>query len=206
MATRRPGSTDPRWRAGVHAGPVPTGGSSPDASRALLPQLRRHPRCGIMHTQCRPQPAEARPCHPRSRSSSPAPERAPRTRARAARCGTHGRRRRHDGPGRKCRELHRLRAPQAARSVVEAGRVAGRRPGRHVATDSPRPRRPGRHARRMTPGRATLAAVSDEFRPWHLTACPARDAAVTLEACTCPPERWLDAFARPVPEAGEDER
>ena len=47
------------------------------------------------------------------------------------------------------------------------------------------------------------AIVDEHYRPWHLTACAARDAAVTLEACTCPPERWLDSFAEPVLEAGD---
>ena len=57
-----------------------------------------------------------------------------------------------------------------------------------------------RWGRLEVPESANMRAV-DGYRPWHLPGCPARDAAVALGACTCPPERWLDAFARPVPEA-----
>ena len=42
---------------------------------------------------------------------------------------------------------------------------------------------------RTVPGMAT-------YRPFHLLECPARDGAVSLDACTCPLWRFLDPGSR----------
>lgn len=51
--------------------------------------------------------------------------------------------------------------------------------------------------------------AADEFRPWHALKCPARDGGVADEdveqCCTCPPERFLDEHAEPIPENGHED-
>jgi hypothetical protein len=56
----------------------------------------------------------------------------------------------------------------------------------------------------MTGGGATLVAV-EQVRILHLLDCPARDVAERRikGVCTCPPERFLDPWAEPVPEPTE---
>jgi hypothetical protein len=47
-----------------------------------------------------------------------------------------------------------------------------------------------------------------DYRPWHLPACPARDAAAAAgsevgDACECPAEQFIGEFAAPVWEPGD---
>lgn len=57
----------------------------------------------------------------------------------------------------------------------------------------------------MTDPRRRLPAVGD-VRSFHLIGCPARDVAERriTAVCTCPPERFLDPWAEPIPEVAED--